>query len=101
MTSTLVYSKPQLHSLRAARKSLACVAGSAAGATGWTCANGPRPNSGPNSGCFNGNGAVYEDHGVCATVGSNAVGLGMVCRAGPAAVTTTAGNACIAGGGGA
>ena len=108
---TLRYTRPLLHSV-SGPGTCACVSGSAAGASGFTCSVGPTVGVQ----CSAGAGAVDAGRSACVS-GNNAVGGLFACdsngagAAGPAGatpcrsagntpVTRTGGNACLVGGGG-
>ncbi len=90
----ILYKRPRLHTLGDAQRTAACVVGSAAAASGWSCNDG--------GGVFGlckpfGNGAVDVTITVCYT-GNGAVGIWNACDNGINASTTAKGNACVAGG---
>jgi hypothetical protein len=100
---TLRYSKPALHSV-SGPGTCACVSGSAAGASSWSCVAGPTIGTACNAGaaagaaCNAGATAVYNGVSAC-VFGGIAVGTAKACSGGGTAANTAAGNACLVGAG--
>jgi len=94
MKKKFYYSKPKLRTT-SAKPSAACVDGSAAAGSGWTCVVGPSIDLE----CDTGNCAVLENAETCMN-GTSAVGVDESCADGNGAVDSASGDACIAGGGG-
>ncbi len=100
MSVKLRYMKPGLRPLTPSRK-LACVSGSSASGSGWTCNTGNSPGT-TGAYCYsNGDGAVSKTPGACSKVGNNAVGTSntfyTACEKGNNPRNTPNGNACNVG----